>query len=345
MPTDSISAGPDATRPDERPVSERTLDEAIAWQLLLDSGDATEDDRATLADWLCADPAHARAWRQLGQLDENLRSLAPARTPAVRSALARTRRLPRAGSVIRGLALLGAVALGLIALDRHKPVSGLLADYRTGTGERRELVLSDGTQVVLNTRSAIDVTFDADTRAITLRSGEILVRTAATDDPRPLVVFTEHGSMRALGTRFIVRYRDTATTLVVTEAAVLARPETCAAATQTTCKREARVEAGHGVELQRDSVGSPWQASPDVEAWQEGMLVVDDVPLGHVVDELARYRRGFVTVAPEAAAQRVSGTVSLTDTELALDALTHALPVRIDRRTALWTHIEVAEER
>ena len=61
-----------------------------------------------------------------------------------------------------------ALAIGFAAAvaERHVPLSGLLADHATRTGERRSVTLPDGSRVVLNTRSAIDVEFDEQRRAV-----------------------------------------------------------------------------------------------------------------------------------------------------------------------------------
>ncbi|MGY1893781.1 FecR/PupR family sigma factor regulator, partial [Pseudomonas sp. SDT291_1_S447] len=53
-----------------KPVSARVLDAAIAWQLSLDSGDGSVIEREEFDKWLASDEEHARAWRQLGMLDQ-----------------------------------------------------------------------------------------------------------------------------------------------------------------------------------------------------------------------------------------------------------------------------------
>lgn len=56
--------------------------------------------------------------------------------------------------------------------------------------------------------------FDATQRLLALRSGELLVDVAK-DPARPFVVETEHGRMRALGTKFLVQQGDDSTRLVM----------------------------------------------------------------------------------------------------------------------------------
>ncbi|THF62932.1 DUF4880 domain-containing protein [Pseudothauera nasutitermitis] len=323
---------------DDQPVSRRVLDQAIDWQLRLDGNDAAE--LAAHRTWLAAHPDHARAWRQLASLDAELVGL-PAQAP-VRAALGRARRKAGWKTASRPLALLLAIGLGAAVLDRHQPVAGLLADYRSGTGERRTVTLPDNTVIVLNARSAVDLEFDENTRAIRLRDGEIHIHTAHADpsEQRPFVVLTAQGSLHALGTRFIVRRDGDTTWLTVTESAVLARPASCPPDRASACAAERRVEAGRQLRLGDGATGEIQPAAPEADAWTDGMLILDGEPLAAVAARLARYRPGLLRVAPEVADLRVTGTLPLDDGDRALAALAASLPVRIVQHGGWLVRIE-----
>jgi len=334
-----------AAAADDQPVSRRVLDEAIAWQLRLDSHG--ESHRQAHATWLAADPDHARAWRQLARLDADLFAL-PAQA-GVREALARPRSKARWKSTAAPLALCLALGLGLGAamLDRFQPVTGLLADYSTGTGERRTVMLPDNTVIVLNARTAVDVEFDANTRAIRLQAGEIHIQTAHGDpeEKRPFVVVTEEGNLHALGTRFLVQRKDEATRLTVIESAVLARPAPCPVERASLCPNARRVEAGQQLDIAPGGVGGARPADPQADAWRDGMLVLDGEPLADVVAQLGRYRPGLLYLAPELAELRVTGTLPLDDGDRALAALAASLPVRIVKHGNWLVRIEGQGER
>lgn len=349
------------TAADDRPVPPAVLDAAIDWQLWLAPArdeTAAPTDRQALADWLAAHPDHARAWRQLGEIDAQFtRAGGAAVGLATRAALLnrRQRRPVRAAGAVLGLAL--AVACGVLLLDRFQPVGHLLADHRTATGERRIIVLPDQTVLHLNTRSAVDVEFTQDQRAIRLLEGEVAVETRHADpfEQRPFVVTTEDGSLRALGTRFTVRRwpqtdaeRDTGqvgTEVAVTQSAVAARPAACAVAAHKPCAAERIVPAGQGVRLVSGRVEPLTTIVPDADAWKDGMLVVDNQPLGDVVATLARYRAGRLSVDPRVASLRVTGTLPLADTDQALLALTAAVPVDVVSTTRWWVTLEPRSER
>jgi len=352
QPMDSVVDSSMAADADGAPVPGPVLDEAIAWQLRMAEGGPGADP-AALQRWLAAHPDHARAWRQLRLLGAELDAgLAAARGPAARRALAR----PAAVRARRAAAAVLAAALALAAcwgvLGRYQPTGHLLADYRTGTGERRTVTLPDGSVLHLDTRSAVDLAFGATRRAIVLRTGRIAIETAhaGAAERRPFIVLTPGGSLHALGTRFTVQAQEEgagdaagASRVTVTRSAVAARPPHCAADSTDPappCADERIVHAGQTALLQGGSVQAPEPAPPEPDAWKDGMLVVENQPLADVVAQLARYRPGHLGVDPRVAGLRVTGTLPLQDIDQALLALTAAVPVEAAYVTRWWVTLE-----
>lgn len=331
---------------DEQAISDAALEAGIAWQLLLDSGQASHAERAAFAQWLAANEEHALVWRQLGMLDTQLRSLPHQAAPGdrLRSVLIRPpRRRLKQGGVALGLTLV--IALGLGVAGRFQTMQGLFADYHTATGERRSIVLPDQSVMVMNTRTAVDVNFDEKRRTLTLREGEVFIETSHANpaEQRPFLVMTSDGSLRALGTRFIVRKGDGKTLLTVMESAVLAQPALCGAA--ASCATARKAMQSQSLIMTREAASEVYEAEAQADAWKDGMFVVENVTLENVVAELARYHPGRLSVAPEVATLRVTGTVPLGDIDLALASLTRALPVKRVQWTPLWVSIEPSEKR
>lgn len=321
------------------PVSAATLDQAIEWQLLQSSGQATSNDKRRMAAWLAEHPDNARAWRQLGELDQQLHA---ASGQTVRRLLMQPRKaLRKQATTLLSLAVL--IGISLSCWHQYKPVAGLWSDYATATGERRKITLPDNSVIYLNTRSAIDVAFDDTHRTIKLRSGEIHVETAHGNpkENRPFVVETRDGSLRALGTQFIVRtIEEGGTLLTVTQSAVLAKPTQCPAELISACAAGLRVNAGKSVMVYPDHLSAPGPSDSNADAWKDGMLAVNNARLDDVVREISRYRLGTITVDPAIANLRVSGTFPLADTDYALSTLVAVLPVDIHQRTPLWISLK-----
>ena len=312
------------------PVSATVLDAAIGWQLRLD-GPLSAPEREALTRWLAAHEEHARAWQQLGLLDQRFsNATGPARKALLQSREGSRRRVRTLGGGLAGVVAL--IAVALIANDRTAPLGYWLADQRTATGEQKTLQLDDGTVINLNTHSAIDVRFSAQQRLIVLREGEVLIETGHKyNDQRPFIVATDDGQMRALGTRFVVRREDQGTRLSVLRSAVAAQAQAVGS--------ERIIKEGEQVMLHRDGLDASLALRPGTDAWTRGMLVVDNVRLAELITELGRYRHGHLGVSPDAADLRITGSFPLKDTNLALKALPTTLPVQIEQRTPWWVTV------
>ncbi|MGC4076472.1 MAG: FecR domain-containing protein [Rubrivivax sp.] len=316
----------------ELPIPPAVARRAVAWWIDLQSDDADEALRRRWQRWLARDEMHRRAWARLeavgarlnGRVHEGLAGV-PGASALVQVAL--TEAAPSRRRAL-GVALL-AVLAGGAAWELHDDpaVQARLADLGTGVGERRRLVLADGTRLALNSGSAVDLRYGATERRLLLRRGEILVETASDPARRPFVVQTGVGELRPLGTRFRVRDRGEEFELAVYEGAVEVRPATGAARV---------LASGEQARFDAAGVGPRQAADADAAAWVDGMLVASGLRLDEFLAELGRHRRGRLDCAPEVAALRVSGSYPLADVERVLATLPAVLPVRAVWRTRWW---------
>ncbi|MDH0646129.1 FecR domain-containing protein [Pseudomonas sp. GD03858] len=69
-----------------------------------------------------------------------------------------------------------------------------LADLRTSAQQELSRPLNDGSLLVLQASTAVDVEYDAQQRRVTLLEGGLWVEVAK-GDPRPFLLVTEHGTL------------------------------------------------------------------------------------------------------------------------------------------------------
>lgn len=303
------------------------LEAAAHWFVELRSDEGNEAKREAHHRWLTSDPRHRLAWERLARLQGKLDQVAPGiARPTLASARAKRRDVLKVLSL-----LLAAGGAGTLAWNTT-PLPTLMADQRTGTGERRALRLDDGSQLQLNTATAVDIRYNDQLREVRLLGGEILIETARDALARPFIVHTAQGSIRALGTRFTVRSDNDSTQVCVLEHAVEVRNASSLKAT--------RIDAGQQLSFRRDELGTVQPATPLADAWTRDMLVVNDWRLADFIAEVQRYRPGHLGCDAEVGNLRISGAFHLTDTDIILDNLTTTLPVRIRRFSRFWARVE-----
>lgn len=198
----------------------------------------------------------------------------------------------------------------------------------TAVGETHSRVLADGSAVVLNTDSTLDVQWRLRSRQLRLARGEAMFRVA--HGMRDFIVHTPHASVRDIGTAFNVRLDEAGgnpgTTLTVVEGAVEVRNGTDAAA----------LTAGQGVFAAPSGLLPPHTADAAVStAWQRGKLVFDGTPLHRAVAEMRRYHTAYIALDipdAQASALRLSGEFDNRRIDTLLDLLPTILPVRLQRR-------------
>jgi transmembrane sensor len=308
------------------PLDLQTLEAAASWYVRLNSTPPTVADHQAWHNWLAASPQHARAWARVEKLQGQWAGL-PADVSL--STLAGVQAHRRA--VLKTLSMLLAMGGSGWLATEYLPYQAILADQRTATGQRRHLRLDDGSQLDLNTDSAVDIAFSAELRLIRLHRGEILVQTGS--DSRPFIVEAPQGSVRALGTRFIVRCGPTATEVCVLEKAVELRPLNHPSRVQ-------RLDAGQRAHFNRDEISDVTPAPAGSGAWSQGMLTVIDWRLGDFIAELSRYRAGVLRCAPAIANLRLSGAFRIDDTDTILENLSQSLPVTVHFVTRYWASVE-----
>lgn len=318
--------------------SHQVLAQAAEWFALLLSGEASAADRRRWEDWLSASDEHRQAWGYVENLSRRLSPIKSSPEPRLAASAYQQASNTRARrrQVLVGIATLTGTGLLGWATWRHTALPGItmawMADYRTGTGEVREIALADGTRVWPNADSAFNQDYQPGQRLLHLLRGEILIHTASDSLQRPFYVETAQGRLQALGTRFSVRLdHDAQTTLAVYDGAVEVQPRTGAATV---------VRAGQQVRFTADNVSATGLADPAREAWTRGVLIAQNIPLAEVVAELRRHHRGHLGLAPELAELRVFGSYPANDPEQALAMLETVMPIQVRRRLSWWISIE-----
>jgi len=308
-------------------------DQALAWFVRMNSGDATQADAARFSAWLGEDPRHRREYDRLGGIWSDLDALPDPRT--VRSAPSRAgsrRQLLFGAAGIAGLAMVGA------GLSLTGVTTALASDFQTATGERQTVTAGDGSRIDLDAGTAIAQEFTPDLRRFRLLEGRAMF--AVKEEDRPLEVVCRDGTVRT-GYGAFVMHRRAEDVVVAVESGNLS---VTAVGVKGAPQRDIRLLAGQCVVYGAAGLGAVENRTGEAEtAWQRGKLVFQDRPLEDVLADLSRYRPGRILVGDHALLKlRVDGIFDTSRPDAALDAIIQTLPVQVHRLTRYFVILRQA---
>lgn len=333
------------------PVAPERLAEAGVWISRLHGGNRTRADEIGLQRWLREDPENARAFEIATEVwddAENLRRFAPLKPKFLQRPRSSMAPIFSAVAMASVLLILGAVLwfqnLGVIT---------------TGVGEQRQVVLEDGTRIILNTDTRLVVKYSEATRRVELSRGEALFNVAKKSD-WPFVVVAGDREVRALGTSFVVRKEDQQLAVMLVEGKVMVSPvvaDSRSAAEPALAQQPAQSNgsAAPSVDTQTSAparsdvftltpgqrltfgAGSPAKLdTPSVEkatAWRRGQVILDDTPLRAAADEMNRYNATKLVVADDVGSDvLVSGLFQAGDSIRFANAVADSYNLNVQER-------------
>jgi ferric-dicitrate binding protein FerR (iron transport regulator) len=270
--------------------------QALRWAQLLDTEEGIEKFWSEFETWLQESPLNEAAYH----LAERIRCGADLRREAAKDAgiaeetlveeLIPPRRSTFPVSLALWVGLSTSTVLVVAVLWAHMYTAQLpWTSYSTAVGQVRKLTLEDGSQVELDTQSAVRARLSLIGRDVELERGQALF-TPSHDWLRAFDVIVNQHVVRALGTRFLVdRKSDDEFQTLVAEGSVEVQPrqKTPAAALPKT------VAAGEMITVGPEASHVDKLSASQVEqhlAWLDGVLDFDET-LAEAVGEFNRYNK------------------------------------------------------
>ena len=310
-------------------INPAVLAQAAEWFAVLGSGAASSAEQQRWQIWLEAHPDHRAAWARVEFFSHKFDHLpSQAASAALNQPDLQRRR------ALKTLAVLAAMGLSSWQISRGRYLQDWIADYQTGLGVTKTIVLAEGSKVTLDSNSAFNLEYTQSLRRLQLVSGEIYIETAPDNSglQRPFVVDSLQGRVRALGTRFSVRQLSGSSQVTVFADAVEIQPSKAGLSKLT-------IKAGQTTQFTPERIEKVSTISAERPAWTQGILIADNMPLSEFLLQLNRYRHGYISCDPQIADLRIVGSFPLNDTDRILAMLAETLPVKISQPLPLWVKV------
>ncbi|MFK8329748.1 FecR family protein [Pseudomonas sp. BJa5] len=232
--------------------------QALDWFTRLRAGDLGSAERQAFERWR-QDPDNARTLAEVEMLWQQLER------PPRRAQRSERRSAPRSWTgwaVVAGVLLIsGLVVLQLPWLQR------LSSDVSTDSGERRQIQLADGSKLLLDGASAVDVDLRGAVRKVRLVQGQVFLEVI--HDGRPFVVEVGDAQVQVLGTRFAVSRGRDQDQVVLLKGRVEVSSD----------GDKRQLVAGQRLRISDKGLGTVENVDAErLLAWRTGQLSVSDVP-------------------------------------------------------------------
>jgi transmembrane sensor len=311
------------TRQSDSVISERARVEAATWIARLRDAQRGPEVDTELREWLGESEEHQRAFKRMTRVWQQAGKVRMRAQSGVSIAKGRSRFAPWAAALAAALVL--AVITSVYWRDNA---------LTTAVGQQQVRVLRDGTRVLLNTDTRLEVNYDEHFRRVRLVRGE--ARFDVSKRPTwPFLVGVGDNEVRALGTSFIVR-RDSDQNLSVTLvegrisiAPIAANDDASPQITQVLVPGQRLLISRHHA----PSVDRPELSR--ITAWERGRVEFDATPLEEATTEMNRYTTARLLVADTEVAQlRIGGVFRAGDSEEFVKIVTAAFGLRAERNGA-----------
>ena len=307
-------------------------EQANQWLVKLETDNMAVGDEERFVDWLEQDERHGEVFHQAEQtwnlMHEANSSNNDERISSNSKSLFLRVLLPIAATVL----------IAFTSLFWGQDIYfATFSDHYTSTGQREKHILTDGSELTLNTDSAINIKYTDKQRLIEVLTGEIYVTVAPNLD-RPFVVKAGELKVTALGTEFIVhKAQDKNATVIVTEHSVKV---------ESTSSDELNLVLNQGHEVTFNESNSTLSNVKtvnlnQVQAWRNGKYIFQDESLDKVIAELNRYYQGKIILRDDSLRdKKITGVLDLDNPQVSLNNLAKSLPIKINSMTPYILLIE-----
>ena len=301
-------------------------DQAADWLWRQQAPDWRPEDQAALETWLAHSRYHLAAYWRLKAAwgrTERLAALKPGRMRPAE--MFGTKRFWPALRFATACVAVGIVFAGIYEWSARESA------YATSLGERATISLADGSQVQLNTDSAISVSEGLWKRSVTLKKGEAFFKIRH-EAARPFSVLAAGHRITDLGTEFSVR--TSGDRLEVSLIQGRARLEAASALVQhhatDLTPGEVAIATADSISVQR----FPAHTLANALAWRQGKLIFSHVTLAQAAAEFNRYNATKLIIDPGVADIKISGIFDAGSIRTFTTMAKIAFGLRVEKRSS-----------
>ena len=327
---------------------EKIRKEAAQWFLRMQHAEPDHPERSKFEAWLFSSQLNAEAYKAISNLWERfedkdgLNAMASAIQSNMQQADFLTRKTrTKLFNGVAGLILLTLSSLlGFKLWDEWQNQELMNMVAATAIGQIKEQQLSDGSALILNSNTDLEVTYYRNKRVITLKRGEVIFNVIK-DADRPFIVNSDFAKVTVLGTRFAVNKLNTLVRVSVDHGKVRVESQKSSNHSQDQLTESAVILTnGQVAEVQQQQQPKIVDKNAlDAFGFAEGTVSFEQAGLEEIAEVLSRYLKTPVIAIPMKHGEQnnsnkskkpiVSALVQIKDLHKFVNNLSHIAPIEV----------------
>lgn len=281
----------------EQTLDDKIYDEATEWFVLMRADDISEARAEGFVQWISQSPLHQAAYVETGGFWDGLPVLSEEKSAVISLSAHHAQKKAMGWQVIAA-----SLAFLIISFTGFHYGNSLFMDrHSTEVGELADIILADGSHLMLNTNSEIRVDLQAHKRIVYLTRGEVFFDVRR-DENRPFFVETSGGLVRVLGTKFNIRQTGNSSKVTVSEGAVGVVDYGHIGDEETALLLDATLTPDQSFTLGNDRIANVAMPvnSRTALAWRERKLIYNGESFQSVIADINRYYDGEIRIGDPA---------------------------------------------
>lgn len=307
---------------------------AAIWFYRLQYMEADHPERSRFESWLMESAEHQAAYSEVEEISQKLNSTQEINqlNAVLKNQHAAKRNSPLKSSV----AILSAflfIWMGVVGYQDWQAQPVLQMATIANVGEVKSQQMEDGSKLVVNSKSSLEITYYRNKRLVKLNSGEVIFEVAR-DESRPFIVDLGTTRVTVLGTRFAVNRLKNLIRVSVDHGSVSVQLHDSMgnALAQPIILTNNQVAEVHKNSMPRKINRS----AEDAFSFEHGIVVLENANIEEIAETIGRYRvKPIILSSLENDQHRISARVSVKNIEGFLNRLPRLLPVVLEDESGL----------
>ncbi|QKF73334.1 sigma factor regulatory protein, FecR family [Aliarcobacter faecis] len=307
-----------------------SIEEKAAYFFTCKKDGFTKNQEKEFLFWIDENIEHKKAFEKLERLQLLCSSLSKSTKERIsqevhqsiksRKALKKTNLLKIVASVI--------FILGATLFTINEYLNFGIKHIYTSNKELRDIVLPDGSKVILDAKTKLDIKYYSDKREVNISEGKALFEVSSNPN-KPFIVNADMIKVEVLGTNFEVKNEKDKIAVDVISGKVKVEQNK-----NDEFQQLAILTQGKHISFDKQSSKTVLKDIDikNIASWKDGVLFFQDYSLQKAIDEFKKYKDIDIVIQKDIQKYSISGSFGIDDIDKFIFALSKIYPIKVDKK-------------